>query len=107
MEWLDMNEDDINKMIATHPLTVFSKLVADSPGNKVYQLCLDKEINQAAMALVEKLPPEMIACLERLFSSLPEHPANLEYLDDEMKDLLMSASIVRKVLAKAREIRQK
>ena len=52
-----MDDNEMKRLIETHPLTVFSKLVADNPDSKVYRQCLDNEIRNVAESLLLKSNP--------------------------------------------------
>ena len=55
----DLNNDEIDKMVDSHPLNVFSKLSNEDPGNALYQKCLDDEIKLAAKGFMEACGHEL------------------------------------------------
>lgn len=103
MEIFGMDDNELEKMIATHPLTVFSKLVAESPGNKVYQQCLDSEVHNVAESLSECVVAEQLEMIERILGCIPDGVAKTD--DKEFSDMLMNAAIIRRVIAEVRRIK--
>ena len=98
-----MDDNELEKMVATHPLTVFSKLVADNPGNKVYQTCLDNEVHNAAESLAEYVAVEQLEMIECIMSNLPDGVVKTD--NKEFNDMLMNADIIRRVIAEVRRIK--
>ena len=103
MGMFGMDDNEIEKMIATHPLTVFSKLVADNPDNKVYQKCLDNEVHNAAESLSERVAVEQLEMIESILSYLPNGVFKTD--DEELNDMLMNADIIRRIIAEVRRIK--
>ena len=96
-------DDDLNRMIDTHPLTVFSKLLAENPENKVYRQCLDSEVKTAAESLSEHLSAEQIEVFDRIVGILPDEL--LVNADGEIGELFINVSVMRKILAEVRRIK--
>lgn len=103
MEIFGMDDNELEKMIATHPLTVFSKLVADSPDNKVYQQCLDSEVHNVAESLSECVVAEQLEMIEYILRCIPDGVVKTD--DKEFSDMLMNAAIIRRVIAEVRRIK--
>ena len=103
MKMFGMDDNELEKMVATHPLTVFSKLVADSPDNKVYQQCLDSEVHNAAESLAEYVAVEQLEMLEYILRCIPDGVVKTD--DKEFSDMLMNAAIIRRVIAEVRRIK--
>ena len=103
MGMFGMDDDEMEKMIATHPLTVFAKLVADNPENKVYQQCLDNEIRTAAESLSEHVPVEQLEIIEHILSVLPDGMLRTE--NNELNEMLMNAGIIKRIIAEVKRIK--
>lgn len=89
-----MDREEVEKMLQTHPLTVFSRLAHDDPSNKVYQQCLAAEIDEAATTLMENLNDLQFSLLEHVLKILPERNGG----DDEA----IRINVIRKVIAEVR-----
>ena len=98
-----MDDNEIEKMVATHPLTVFSKLVADNPDSKVYRQCLDNEIRNVAESLSECVAVEHLEMIERILSCIPNGVFHTD--DDELNDMLVNADAIRRIIAEVRRIK--
>lgn len=103
MRMFGMDDNELEKMVATHPLTVFSKLVADNPGNKVYQQCLDNEVHNAAESLAEYVAVEQLEMLEYILSCIPDGVVKTD--NKEFNDMLMNADIIRRIITEIRRIK--
>lgn len=98
-----MDDNEIEKMVATHPLTVFSKLVADNPDNKVYQKCLDNEVHNAAESLAEYVAVEQLEMIECIMSNLPDGVVKTD--DEKLNDMLINVNAIRRIIAEVRRIK--
>ena len=98
-----MDDSELEKMVATHPLTVFSRLVADNPENKVYQKCLDNEVHNAAESLSECVAVEQLEMIECILSNIPNGVVKTD--DDEFSEMLMNADIIRRIIAEVKRIK--
>lgn len=99
-----MGDEEMNRMLETHPLTVFSKLAYGDPGNKVYQKCLENEILEAARSLSENLSDDRIRFVERIIGMFPEK-IERDPDDPETRDIAMRMEVIRRIFAEIRRIR--
>ena len=104
MKMFGMDDNELEKMVATHPLTVFSKLVADNPDNKVYQQCLDSEVHNVAELLSECVNVEQLEMLEYILSCIPDGVVKTD--NKEFNDMLMNADIIRRIITEIRRIKR-
>lgn len=105
-----MNDDDISRMVDTHPLSVFAKLADEDPKNKHYQQCLDYEIELAAQNMLDNMEIEQIEFIEHIVNMIPE---NLEISghriasESEIKSVLKRLHIIKRVFAKVHELNKR
>ncbi len=100
-----MDDNEMEKMLATHPLTIFSKLVAEEPNNKVYQQCLEGEIHNAAESLAEHVGIEQLEFIEHVLSAIPDCDIRTE--NEELNEVFMNASIIKRIIAEVKRIKNK
>ena len=103
MEMFGMDDNEMKRLIETHPLTVFSKLVADNPDSKVYRQCLDNEIRNVAESLSECVAVEHLEMIEHILSCIPNGVFHTD--DDELNDMLVNADAIRRIIAEVRHIK--
>ena len=100
-----MDNDDIERMLNLHPLTVFSKLASENPTSKLYQKCLQNEIDTAAETLGDNLRDEQLMFLEHLIDNLPEHRIRSD--TKEGRDIAIKVNVIKRIFAAVRKLREK
>lgn len=99
--------EDLDKIVTTSPIVVFWKLATD---NKLYQPCLDTEIDKAVDDVVTKANMMEILVSYALLRQILEDISVLdkdseEY--DKLRDVIIFSLAMKQVLEKAMEIKQK
>lgn len=59
--------DDLKNFIENHPISVFMRLNDESPQNKVYQKCLEQEVDNITDEFIATVGLEQVMILEAIF----------------------------------------
>ena len=102
-----MDDNEIEKMLESHPLTVFSKLVSDDPNNKVFKKCLDNEIESAAKQLAENVGEDQLVVIEHIINLVPDDASMVAGIagNKEMREVALKVSIIKRILAAVKKVK--
>lgn len=92
---MEMDGEEIDKYVESLPISIFMRLHHENPQNKVYQKCLEQEIDNTSNEFIASLGLEQIVGLEVIFTIL-EHAINAMGID-EHDDKLMRIRMMRKI----------